>query len=113
MKKHLPVLLGSFLLICFIVPLAAEALQIQNPLKHNTFWDLLKAVIGFLMWVAIPITAIVIVISGYYFVTSMGDPVKVTTAKKMVIYALVGLIIILCSWSIIQIIKNIFPPRVP
>lgn len=44
---------------------------------------------------------ILIIISGYKFVTSEGDPERVDSAKKTLTYAIAGLIFIILSFSII------------
>ena len=49
----------------------------------------------------------VIIIAGYFFVFSEGDPAKVTLARNMVIYALVGLIIVIMAKGIIALIKQV------
>ena len=81
------------------------AICIPNPLKACSFEELVKTIIKFLQEVALVITAMVIVIAGYYFVTSMGDPARVSQARKMVLYALVGLGIILLAQALVALIE--------
>jgi len=81
--------------------------EIKNPLKYDTIEDLIKAIIRFLQALALIVTAIVIVAAGYFFVFSQGDPAKVTQARNMVIYALVGLAIILVAQGIIALIERV------
>ncbi len=88
-----------------------NAICICNPLVHNDFPSLIKAIVKFLQEVALVITAIVIILAGYYFVTSMGDPAKVSLARKMVLYALVGLGIILMAQGIIALIQEVFKTK--
>ena len=85
----------------------SNAVCIENPLEADTFEELVKAIIKFLQALAGVVTAMVIVLAGYFFVTSMGDPAKVTQAKKMVLYALIGLAIILAAQGIIALIETI------
>lgn len=83
------------------------AIEIKNPLKYDTIEDLIRAIIRFLQVLALIVTAIVIVAAGYFFVFSQGDPAKVTQARNMVIYALVGLAIILVAQGIIAVIERV------
>ena len=83
------------------------AVCIPNPLKACSFKELIEAIIKFLQELAAVVTAIVIVLAGYNFVTSMGDPAKVSQAKKMVLYALIGLAIILMAQGIIALIDTV------
>ena len=97
---------------CSIIPGAGKTtkiggIEIENPLKYDTIEDLIKAIIRFLQVIATIITAIVIVAAGYFFVFSQGDPAKVTQARNMVIYALVGLAIILVAQGIIALIERV------
>lgn len=48
-----------------------------------------------------------IIISGYKFVMSEGDPEKVASARKTFIYALVGFIFILLSFVFLNIIGEL------
>ena len=80
---------------------------IPNPLKACSFQELIESIIKFLQLLAGVVTAIVIVVAGYYFVASMGDPAKVSQARKMVLYALIGLGIILMAQAIIALIEAV------
>jgi hypothetical protein len=42
---------------------------------------------------------------GFYFLTSGGDPEKIRTAKKIITYALIGLLIVLLASALIFVIK--------
>jgi hypothetical protein len=46
-----------------------------------------------------------IITSGYKFMTSGGDPKAVDSARKTMIYAILGLVLILCSFAIVQFIS--------
>lgn len=97
---------------CNIIPGAGKTtkiggIEIKNPLKYDTIEDLIRAIIRFLQVLASIVTAIVIVAAGYFFVFSQGDPAKVTQARNMVIYALVGLAIILVAQGIIAVIERV------
>lgn len=102
---------GIFLTVVFLSFLAfinqAVAIEITNPLKHQTFEELIKAIIVFLRNLALTATALVIVLSGFYFVTAAGDPAKVTKAKQMILYALIGLAIVLAAEGIVTLIEKV------
>jgi hypothetical protein len=46
-----------------------------------------------------------IITSGYKFMTSGGDPKAVESARKTMIYAILGLVLILLSFAIVQFIS--------
>ena len=67
---------------------------------QNKIGTILNAVFGITGIVA----AIVIVIGGVFYVTSQGDPGKVTRAKSTILYAVIGLIISLLAFAIVNFI---------
>ena len=97
----------TIILLSFLNLNIAQAIEIRNPLSYDTLEDLIKAIATFLRNLAIVVTPIIIILAGYYFVTSMGEPAKIILAKKMVLYAMIGLGIILVSESIIVLIKEV------
>jgi len=107
-----PILFISF----FVVNLAgaqtsncpSNAVCITNPIEADTFEELIDAIINFLWMFGIAVVPAVIIIAGYFFVTSAGDPAKVSQAKKMVLYALIGLLIIGMAKGIVTLIKGVF-----
>lgn len=54
------------------------------------------------------ITVIVIVISGIQFITSSGNPEAAAAAKNRLLYAIIGFVIIILAFAILQIINAIF-----
>lgn len=67
------------------------------------FQNVVKAALLFAGAVAL----FLIIISGLKFITSAGDPKQVEGAKHTMTYAIIGLIIILTSFLIINLIANI------
>ena len=56
-------------------------------------------------WATI-VAVIVIVIAGFMYTTSQGDPNKVARAKNAILYAIVGLIIVLAAVAIVNFILD-------
>lgn len=52
------------------------------------------------------VTVIVVIVAGLRFVTSGGDSGKVAGAKSTLIYAIVGLLIVLMSQSLVRFVLN-------
>ena len=126
MKKYLSKLIIFFLLTFFLAPLLVNAavvcpgtpcpsgkVCIENPLCANTLWELLDAIINFIFYLSMPIAVIMIIIAGFYFVTAAGDPNKITTAKQIILYTLIGLLIILCATGLIKLFGEIFGVKTP
>jgi hypothetical protein len=109
-KKIFPVLFLSLVLLVFssLYIEAAEGFKIKNPLKWETLQELADAVFAGLVKISFLIAPLIIVIAGYLFLTAGGDPQKVSTAKKMIMYTITGLIVLLASYGIIKIIVQFF-----
>lgn len=86
-----------------------SGLEITNPFSGQikTLDDLFGAIIGFLYYIAGPIVVIMIIIAGLLFLFSRGDPNKVQTAKRLLLYAIIGLAIILIGHGFVVLLENI------
>jgi len=95
---------------CVADPLCAPlptAPFLFNPLACNTFSECIEKIINFLLWIAIIITPLMIIVAGFLFLTSGGDPEKVRTAKRIIFWTVIGLAIILLAKGIISVIKQV------
>ena len=52
------------------------------------------------------LSVLIIVIAGIMYITSGGDESRVDTAKKWIIYAIVGLVVSLLAWVIVNTVIN-------
>jgi len=85
----------------------ADAVCIANPLNACTLEDLAINIANFIFMVATALAPLMLVIAGFYFVTSSGNPQQVETAKKIILYTLIGYGIIFISRGLIFIIRDI------
>jgi hypothetical protein len=81
-------------------------LKLTNPLKVDTVIDLLKALLGILIQIGLPIAAMAIIYSGFLMVTAQGNEEKLTKAKTAFIYAVLGTLILMGAWVIITAIQG-------
>ena len=52
------------------------------------------------------LAVVVIIIGGIFYATSMGDPGKTKRAKETIMYASIGLIVVLLAFAITEFIIN-------
>ena len=64
----------------------------------------LKTLINTLLFIVGILSVIVIIVGGIMYVISAGDSSKVTRAKNMIIYALVGLVIAFLAYAIVNFV---------
>ena len=85
----------------------STSLNITNPLGGtNDISTLVSNIINFLIILAVPITAILIVYAGFLYITSAGNDEKVKTAQKALIWAIIGFAIVLVASSVPIIIEK-------
>lgn len=66
--------------------------------------DQVQSAVGFFFIIAGIIAVIMIIIGGYWYVLSGGDPQRTKKAKDTILYAVVGLMISVSAWIIIEFI---------
>jgi len=104
-KKYVLIIL-FLIFVPFIV--FGTTVKIDNPLGNKTLQDVLKAIIAWVYMIAlIGVAPIMYIIAGYRFITAAGDPQKVDTAKKMVLWTSIGLAVATAVYGIIDLIKII------
>lgn len=75
-------------------------------IPQTTTGGRIEAVVSFFFIIAGIISVIMIIIGGYWYVLSAGDPQKVKKAKDTILYAAVGLVISLMAWTIINFVLD-------
>ena len=75
--------------------------QNQNPVKME---DLVKKGLNILTWVAGILAIIMIIYAGYLLVRSANDTNKITTAKNIILYSVVGLIVVVVANAIVSFV---------
>lgn len=70
--------------------------------------QILTEIIPLVLGIAGFLTVIMIVVSGIQFITSSGNPEAAGAARSRLMYALIGFIIIVLSFAILQFINTVF-----
>ena len=70
--------------------------------------DGIKTVTNVLLFVLGAIAVIMIIIGGIRYTTSNGDSGQVTSAKNTILYAVVGLVIALLAYAIVNFVVDTF-----
>ena len=72
--------------------------------RSNTLMIDLQKVINIILSVLGIIAVIVIIIGGFTYMTSAGDSAKLTKAKNTILYGIVGLVIALLAFAIVNFV---------
>jgi len=135
MKKIAALLIATFLIAMPLVPATANALDVNRFLclginlgdsdkcpstdaadlnnPENAVSQLSKDVVNVLSLVVGVVSVVMIIIGGLRYITSSGDSTNVTNAKNTILYAVVGLIIVLFAQVFIDFIVGRFSQDEP
>lgn len=80
---------------------------IPNPIKCATLPDCISRITKWLIAIAVPITIVMVVVGAYQFMTSGGNPEKVSGAKKTIMYAVIGFAIILLAQVFVYVLSDL------
>jgi len=82
---------------------------INNPLGAghlSTIPAFIKAVLNIVLTVGVPIVALAIIYAGFLFVSAQGNPEKLKTAKKTLLYTIIGAALLLGAYVLADAIKG-------
>ena len=69
--------------------------------------QILPRLVGYVYGFFLVIVVLMIIISGYMFVTAGGSPEKVTTARNVLMYALIGLAVAVLAKGLIALVAKL------
>lgn len=72
----------------------------------GAFTNLLESIINLLLFILGAIAVIMIIIGGIRYTTSNGDQTQVTSAKNTILYAIVGLVVAIMAYALINFVLN-------
>ena len=70
---------------------------------NGVIYKVVKFVLSFLAALAV----VIIIINGFIYITSGGDEARVGVARTWLVYAIVGLIIVLLAWVVVRTISTL------
>jgi len=87
-----------------VIPNSANNLDIGNASPEDMVVSVINWILGILALVAV----VMILVGGFKWMTAGGNEEKTEGAKKLLIAALIGLVIILAAWGIsVYVINNV------
>ncbi len=77
--------------------------------ENGNLWNVIQTVINVILGIVGVIAVIMIIIGGIQYSTSSGDSGKVKKAKDTILYGIIGLVIALLAFAIVNfILTNVF-----
>ena len=80
--------------------------SLTNPLQSQTIQEFILKIIDVILVFAIPIIVLYIMYAGFKFVTAGGDSGQISEAKKALMYAIIGGVIVLGAKIIVEVIQG-------
>lgn len=78
----------------------------QGPARTATMRDLVKIVIDWALYFSAALSVIFIIVGGYIYITAGGDKDQAKKGRVALTNALVGLLMIVFSYTIVQVVFN-------
>jgi hypothetical protein len=103
------ILLNSIIAVSIILPVVALgwAAPTGEPTANFTDISALGTKIGTFLWqLAALIALVMFIIAGIMMMTAGGAAEKMTTARQMAIYGVIGLVVAILGFSIVAIVSN-------
>ncbi|MFA6042906.1 MAG: pilin [Patescibacteria group bacterium] len=91
-------------LIAFALPLTTRAAELTNPLGVDDAKEFVVRVLRYSLGLLGVVALIMILYGGFLMLTSAGSADQIKKAKGTIIWAAVGIAVILLSWTILQYI---------
>jgi len=108
-RVAIPIALASLLLM-FFVPVVYAQFNPPSPpsgaVQEIKPTQLVTTISNWFFWIAGLVVVIVIVYGGIMYGTAGGDEDKMAKAKTIIIYALIGVVIILSAWAVVSFIAG-------
>ncbi len=80
----------------------------NNPLGSiSSIPELLLAILSAIMVMATPVIVFFLIYAGFLYVTARGNPEQIKKASLALTYGVIGGVIILGSWVIVEIVSNV------
>ncbi len=83
------------------------SLEFPNPLAAETVRELIDAILNWIFWLSIPIAVMVILYAGIKMMTAGGDAKRFQDGRKVLLWAVVGLVVIFIGEGFIALIESI------
>jgi hypothetical protein len=92
----------------FVNPVTATSgIGFENPITATSVQDVISTIGIWLYGIAFALVPIMILIGAFYLLTAAGDPEKINTGKKIITWTIIGLGIVIISFGISDLMKNL------
>ena len=76
--------------------------------KQTSFDKIVGIIVNTMLYVLGAVAIIVIIVAGILYATSSGDPALITKAKNTLLYAVIGLLVAIMAYAIVNFVIDVF-----
>jgi len=98
----------SLVIFSIFSPIGIVMARIPPISRYGTIVDLLNGVVNFLYNISFLIAPLMIIIAGFFFVTSGGNDKRITKGRDILFYTGVGFLVIVLARGAINLIAREF-----
>lgn len=84
--------------------------QADTGSSNTSVGDIIKSIVNILLFIIGAVSVIMIVIGGFKYVVSNGDSSQVKSAKDTIFYAIIGLVVAILAYAIVNWVISAFIP---
>ena len=81
--------------------------NIDNPITTADFNELVENVLNWVLGIAGSVALLILIAGGVMYATAAGSEEKLKSAKKTILYAILGVVIVILSYSMIKVLHTI------
>ena len=106
-------LIKKYFLLSFLtffstaINVQAALVDIDNPIETEDFNDLVENLLNWLLGVSASVALLMLVAGGIMYAMAAGSEEKLKSAKKTILYAILGMVIVFLSYSMIKVLHTI------
>ncbi len=101
-------IIASMILLLLVLPVISINGAIENPLRSSNFEEFIDRITNGLFWLGIAVAPMFILIAAFYLLTAAGNTAQIETGKRIIVYTLAGILILIMAKGVIAFMFNIF-----
>ena len=84
----------------------SESVIVFIPQDGASLTEIVQSILNWIFGIIGIVAVVMIIIGGFNFMTSAGDPGKVKKGKDTILYGIIGLVVALLAFAIVNFVLN-------
>jgi len=83
-----------------------SSFSVTNPIKANSIQDLVFQLADIVLTIAVPVSVLLLIYSGFLFVKARGNESEITEAKNTFLWTIIGIAVLFGARFLSEIIRG-------